>query len=156
MKIVFVGHKIQDLGGFTENAIQKEIKSTIENVLKADKSHIVLTSMSLGIEMWAAKLAFTNKVPYHVYVPFKDYHSKWPFATRKEYSELLKHAGKRIVLDDGAFDVKKLLAKEVAMLEEADIIYSFYKEETKLLNKFSKKVKCILPLGEKDDWFISI
>jgi uncharacterized phage-like protein YoqJ len=156
MKIAFLGHKIQDLGGFESNKIQEQIQVAIETVIKKNPKYVVLTSLSLGIEMWAAQIARENNAPYHVYIPFTDYHAKWPFATRKEYTELLKHASKKITLDSGGYDVKKLIAKDVAILEEADIIYSFFKSETKLLQKYSDKVQNILPVGEQDDYFITI
>lgn len=157
MKIAFLGHRIQDLGGFTENTLQKEIKGIIRSSLMAhSKPVIVLTSLAVGIEMWAGQAAYDLKIPFHVYLPFKDYHSKWPYTTRKEYSELLRHASKRVVLDDGAYDVKKLIAKDVAILEEADQVFSFYKDNTKLISKYEDKIVKALPTGDKDGWFITI
>jgi uncharacterized phage-like protein YoqJ len=157
MKITFLGHRQQDLGGFEENQLQKAIKAQIETTLLSLNKPILLTSMMLGIEMWAAEIAHKHGISYHVYVPFDNFHARWPFPTRKLYSELLKHAKKKVIIDDGIFDYKKMVQKDVQLVTDAKVIYSLYKDTPSLLKKAlkdGKEVINILP-KEDDDWFIA-
>lgn len=161
MKITFLGHRLQDLGGFEDNPLHQSIKNKIKEIidLHSKDKIIILTGLNIGIEMWAAEIARECEVPYHVYVPFADPHSKWPFPSRKTYSDLLKHAKKRITLDDGPFEYKKMIAKELKMIEDSDNIYSFFKESVPIMRKaqkLGKNVIASLPVGEDDDFFISI
>ena len=81
MNICFLGHRPSDLGGWNENELQKNIKRNIKNILvesfASNKDLVVLTGLFLGPEMWAGEIAYELKIPYKVYIPFKDPHSKW-------------------------------------------------------------------------------
>jgi uncharacterized phage-like protein YoqJ len=156
MKIAFFGHKPQDMGGFDGNELQSAIKTSISDILLKDKSVTVVTGLHIGIEMWAAGIAAAHKIPYEVYIPFQDPHQKWPFPVRKTYTSLLKTANKKIVMDEGGYDIKKLIAKELKIIEEADIIYSFFKEEPAILKKAMKQGKKVINMfpKEEDDFFI--
>lgn len=158
MKITFLGHKPQELGGFDGNTLQSAIRTQINETLLSLKKPTLLTSITIGIEMWATEIAEANDIKYHAYIPFADYHSKWPFAVRKQYSELLKNANKRVTINDGNYDYKKLIEKDLRLVTDADRIYSFFKEEPAFLRKAikdGKEVINLLPKGESDDWFIS-
>ena len=164
MKILFLGHRPQDLGGFEKNSLQEAISEQIYKIIKELTPHdVVLTSLGLGIETWAAQHCnyfndpqdFKDR-PYHVYIPFKDPHSKWPFASRKLYTALLNGASKKISLDDGPYDISKVIAKDVAMCQEADTIYTFFKDYPKFLNKFSSKIVNSMPKETSDEFFISL
>lgn len=155
MKVTFLGHRPQDMGGFTPNELQKAIHANIEQILLTNKNYIVLTSLAPGIEMWAGEIAYNLKIKYHVYIPYNNYHAKWPSVVRKQYSSLLKHTSKRIVISDSEYDSKKLLEKDVMMTTDANIIYSFFKEEPPLLKRMIKDGKKVInKLPEEDDYFI--
>jgi len=154
VKIAFLGHRVQDLGGFDGNQLQDEIKQIISDKIKESGVSAVLTSGSVGIEMWAADAAIDAKVPYHLYVPFANPESKWPASTKKKYKLIANKASKTVVLDNGEYDAKKLATKDLAILEEADIIYSFYKDHPRIFEKFSKKIVDSFPNGGSDGYFI--
>lgn len=60
MKILFVGHRLQDLGGFEENDLQRSIRQVITSIVQNDLSSrdVILTSLGLGIESWAIAAAW--------------------------------------------------------------------------------------------------
>ena len=151
MKIVFLGHRPQDMGGFEGNSLQSGIKTAIDQTIRSIDKPILLTSITLGVEMWAAEIAEAAKVPYHVYIPFNNYHARWPFKVRKLYSELLKNAAKRITIADGDYEAKKLAAKDLKLIEDADVIYSCFKEEPAIIKKAIKNGKTVINIFPKDD-----
>lgn len=164
MKVLFIGNRLQDLGGFEGNDLQTAIREKIYDIVQKQltSQDVILTSLSLGIETWAVQAGseidsqsddeFGRARPYHVYIPFKNPHSKWPYKSRETYSYLLKHAQKKIALDDGDYDVSKLIAKDIAMATDADKIYTFFKERPKFLKKFENKdIIDMMPSGVDDD-----
>lgn len=157
MKIAILGHRLQDLGGFDDCELHTQIKGALEKIITSMKpDDVLLTSMSIGVEMWAAELASQHKINYHVYIPFKNFHARWPFGTRKIYSELLKKSSKKITISDGDFDVKFLKEKEVMMINDCDKLCGVFKDDnylTRLAVKNGKQVE-IVRLDEDNEWFI--
>ncbi len=158
MKILFLGARVQDLGGFQGNELQHNIKAnivkTIEDHQKAGDKITVLTGLSLGIETWAAVAANDNDAEFHVYIPFDDPQNKWPKKSQMEYLYLLKKATKKTIVDTGPFEAKKLFEKEIRMITDADKIYTFFPTphpSEKLLIKLKKEGIDLMPKGEQDD-----
>lgn len=159
-KITFFGAKMQDLGGFTETPIQKQIKENIKQALakviaeQEGSMPCVLTGLNIGMETWAAEAAMSLKVPYHVYIPFDNPHQKWPKRVQMQYLYLLKQAAKKVQLDTGEFDIKKLHAKEIKLIDEADIIctaYNMVPGIMKYIERSGKTVIDIMPKEETND-----
>lgn len=163
MKVCFLGHSPKDYGGWHETPLQTAIKAAIAAQInacrEADSKLIILTSLALGPEMWAGQLAYDLKIPYHLYIPFKDPHSKWPERTAKKYSFLKKFAKNRVTISDGEYDAKFLLQKEQKLIEDADEIYSFWLKPmsaTKFADRQKKQIQNILPALAGDDELIGL
>lgn len=159
MKILFIGPKIQDLGGFDGSPIQDGIKKAIRNKLQelsGTKDLHVLSSLNLGIETWAAEIADELKVNTHVYIPFDSPHSKWPQSSKKNYLYLLKKARKRIVISEEPYTAKAFHECKNRMIEDADIIYHFFPMDDYNLKVAAKLEKeCVyLETEEDDDFYI--
>ena len=154
-KITFFGAKPTDLGGWTETPLQKQIKQNIMNQLmqlvQAKEQVVVLTGLNIGIETWAAEAANHLKVPYHVYIPFDEPHQKWPKRVQMQYLYLLKQASKKHQLDTGEFDVKKLHAKEVKLIDEADIICTAYNMNPGIMKYIERSGKTIIDIMPKEE-----
>ncbi len=155
MKITFIGPRLQDLGGFAENPLHMSLKSKIASILDDHKQDILITSASIGIEYWSAKIALEKKIKYEIYVPFKKFDEKWPKNVRLEYNFLLKKAQKKVSLSDSFFDYKLLMQKDIRLINDADVVYSAYNILPALLKKFlpGKNVIDICPGGEQDDFY---
>lgn len=164
MNITFVGPKIQDLGGFTPNAHQKQIRTTILSTLSQlilDKTNVVLlTGLSLGIEWWAADSARSLKIPYKVYLPFDNVDSKWPHPTRMVFKGLCGVAHEIVSVDTGEFSVQKLHKREQFVIDLSDRIYSFYPGPNPISAYANKKGKELINLlgeeTEDDGFYITI
>jgi uncharacterized phage-like protein YoqJ len=162
VKITFLGARVQDLGGFQGNELQdnirKNISQAIENLMKEGKNPIILTRLQLGIETWAANAAYNLGVNCHVYVPFDNPYSKWPKRSQMDYLYLLKKATKKIVVNTGDFEVRKMHDAEVKMIEDADLIFTFFVNPLpimKFVERSGKPVTDLMPKGEQDDFYIT-
>ena len=163
-KITFIGHRVQDMGGFSGNVLQDSINETIHDTLKTvkevkdNKLHL-LTGFNLGIEMWAAEHAYNLNINMHAYIPFDKPHMKWPPASQRQYNAYLKAARKKIKIDSGPFSYEKMHKKEIQMIEDADVVYTFFAQNMpihKYLTRLEKPVINLMPYGEKDDYFIEL
>ncbi len=154
MKILFIGAKPQDLGGFKGSKLQDNIKLAIQRKIvdhiALDDNFSVLTSLSLGIEVWAAETALKNKIDIQVYVPFDNPESKWFAKDQQNYKYLLGKAKKKIIVDTGGFEGKKLLAKDQKMVQDADVIYTFFANAIPLLNFANRQNKNMVDLMPRD------
>lgn len=163
MNISFFGHRIQDMGGFNGNDLQTSIRTKIQDIfleyITQKKSVTLLTGLNIGIDQWAAGTALDLKIPYIVYIPFDNMESKWPFSSKKVYTHLLKNAQKKVILDKGAYSLDKIVNRERKIIDESDMIYSFFATRPPFFRyaaEANKIITDILPVGASDDHFISI
>lgn len=159
MKVLFIGPKIQDLGGFEGNQLQESIRLSIVDRLKDLKSKhpnlTVVTSLNLGIEMWAGEIAQDLGIPVHTYVPFKNFQNKWPWRTKNLYNNILKHSRKRIVISEDEYSAKAFNESRVKMIEDSDLILHFFPMGDyclKIAEKLNKDCRAIQV--EDDDYFV--
>jgi uncharacterized phage-like protein YoqJ len=158
--ILFIGYRPQEMGGFQGNALQDNIKSKIDQVISSLKStDTIYTGLSLGIDQWVAESAIKYKIPYIVYLAYEGQENRWFSTTRNLYKQLLKGSKEIIYHNRGTFDVKKLIARDQKLVDLADIIYSFYHGKhinLKYAEKMKKDIRDIMPIGQDDDYFITI
>lgn len=163
MNILFLGPRIQDIGGFGGNDFQTFIKQSIVSIIDKhlkDKSTII-TDAFPGIGYWSAEYAKKVNKPYSLYVPFDDCHVKWPKHVQLQYNYLLKNANKTIQVDKGEYDYKKLVSKDQKMIEDANLIYCYYPSTTRnyitnLLDRNRKSNIEYIEADSKSDWYIEI
>ncbi|MEK6862502.1 MAG: SLOG family protein [Nanoarchaeota archaeon] len=163
MNICFLGHRPSDLGGWNENELQKNIKRNIKNILvesfASNKDLVVLTGLFLGPEMWAGEIAYELKIPYKVYIPFKDPHSKWIKKTAQQYTFLKNHAASKETIDRGHFDPKKIYEKDMYLVNESEKVYVCFVKMVPIIKyakKLNKQIIDIMPNENEDDFFIQI
>lgn len=164
MKITFIGQRIQDLGGFEKNnplqkSIEEVIRTNLLRHLAQNPKTIVVTGANLGIEMWAGSMAAQMDLPVHMYVPFDNPESKWFGSNKSTYLYLLKKASKVIQVGTGPFSSKAMLDKEIRMVDDSDIIYTFYTSGCgmlKYIERNNKKSIDLMPMGEDSDQYIVI
>lgn len=156
MKTLFIGYRVQDMGGFAGNDLQTSIKEIIGTYVREHKDIVVLTSLNLGIETWAAQAALDAGVPYHVYIPFTNPHQKWPLSSRKLYTSLLHKASRRVTVDEGEFAAAKMQAKDIRMIDDAEQICGFFNGRfplLKFIERANKSYVKLMPEESVDDGF---
>lgn len=150
MKILFIGERITDLGGYNDtNGWNAQIQDEIERIIKDMKASgevSVLTSLNLGVEFWAGEIAQRNKVPTVYYSPFSTHGSRWPDAVKASMNGMIKKST-RVQVDDGDFEPIKIFKCEERMCDDADAIFVFYKgpnNRTKYIKKIGKEFANLL------------
>jgi hypothetical protein len=71
--------------------------SILETIIQ--NTNILYTSLLPGPELEAAKIAYSNNIPYIVTVPYKKICSRWPKKIEQSYNFYLKRSLKTIYID---------------------------------------------------------
>lgn len=101
-RMVVTGHRPPDLGGYDDNAIGREVRRRLEEIVRAKRElHddlVVLTGLGLGAEQLAAEAALAAEVPYVAVLPYPDPESVWPPSSRARFRELVDGAERTVIL----------------------------------------------------------
>jgi uncharacterized phage-like protein YoqJ len=105
-RLLVVGHRPPELGGYGDNDIAESVRSRLAEILAAKKvmhpDLVVLTGLGLGAEQLGAEAAVAASVPFVAVLPFPEQESVWSAGVKSRYRELL----------DRATDVRTLTAKK--------------------------------------------
>lgn len=131
MKIAFTGHRPHKLGGYdnTNNksvAIKNSIYEIVKSLRNTGDCVEFITGMALGVDMWAAELALSIKVPYHAYVPFKGQESKWPENSQNHYRVLIGHASSVTYVCPPGYAAWKMQRRNEAMVDDCDMLIAVW------------------------------
>lgn len=158
MMVGIMSAKMAQLGGFDNEALHSRIKEQISNKmaeLKAAHPDMVLvTSLALGPETWAAEIALQYKIPYHVYIPYDKPYNKWPKPSVNDYLFLVKNAAKKVVLSKEPFSVALLKDKESKIIAACDLFmlgFPVPEWTHKAIKKAGKPFVDILPETTEED-----
>jgi uncharacterized phage-like protein YoqJ len=107
-RLVVVGHRPTELGGYGENATVAAVRVQLAEILAAKKvlhpDLVVLTGLALGAEQLGAEAAIAADVPFVAVLPFPEQESVWSAPLQARFRELL----------DRAADVRVLTASKPA------------------------------------------
>jgi ribonuclease HI/uncharacterized phage-like protein YoqJ len=105
-RLVVVGHRPPDLGGYGDNDVAEAVRSRLAEILAAKKvmhpDLVVLTGLGLGAEQHAAEAAVAADVPFVAVLPFPGQESVWSAGLKQRFGELLERAA----------DVRTITAKK--------------------------------------------
>lgn len=119
MIVAFTGHRPDKLGGYVlPNPTYKSICAKIETALKELKPEKVISGMALGIDQWAANIAFKLGIPFLAAVPFIGQDGKWPLESRRIYKILLARATETVIVSEGAYAAAKLQVRNEWMVDQ--------------------------------------
>lgn len=68
----------------------------------------IISGMALGVDQWAAFIAYKLKIPFVAAVPFEGQEKKWPAESQLKYKQLLKLASEIIIVSPGGYGSGKL------------------------------------------------
>jgi ribonuclease HI/uncharacterized phage-like protein YoqJ len=101
-RVVVLGHRPPDLGGYGENPVAAALRHRMAEILLAlaqvHPDLVVLTGLGLGAEQLGAVAAAAADVPYVAVLPFPEPDSVWPTASRATFRLLADAAHDTIVL----------------------------------------------------------
>lgn len=109
MIVAFTGHRPDKLGGYDlPNPTYIKVCQEIEKNLKALKPDKVVSGMALGVDQWAANVAYKLGIPFIAAVPFKEQESRWPLKSQRIYAKLIGLASEVIIVSPGSYSVEKM------------------------------------------------
>lgn len=127
MKIAFTGHRPDKLGGYNlPNPVYIHVCQEIDKTLKELKPEKVITGMALGIDQWAASIAYKLKIPYLAAIPFESQECKWPEKSQKTYRMLRKLASEEVIVSEGGYAAHKMQIRNEWMVNNCDILIAIY------------------------------
>lgn len=101
-RIVVLGHRPPELGGYGENFVTAGLRARLAEILAAKQQlHpdlVVLTGLGLGAEQLGAEAAAEAGVPYVAVLPYPDPESVWSAASRDHFRALVEGAKATVVI----------------------------------------------------------
>jgi uncharacterized phage-like protein YoqJ len=121
MIVAFTGHRPAKLGGFKlPNDTYIKVCREIDKALKELKPEKVITGMALGVDQWAAMIAYKLGIPFLAAIPFENQESKWPEKSQKTYRILRKLATEEAIVSEGSYSVDKMQTRNVWMVDNCN------------------------------------
>ena len=119
--IAFSGHRPDKLGGYKlPNPTYIRVCQQIDAALQELKPEKVITGMALGIDQWAASIAYKLGIPYLAAIPFEGQEKAWPEESQKTFRLLRKLAAEEIIVCEGGYAASKMQIRNEFMVDHCD------------------------------------
>lgn len=127
MIVAFSGHRPNKLGGFSlPNPTYVYVCQQIEKTLLDLKPDKVISGMALGVDQWAAHIAYKLGIPFLAAVPFEGQEKAWPQASQSIYNLLLSKAVGRVVVCEGGYSADKMQRRNEWMCDNCDLLIAVW------------------------------
>jgi uncharacterized phage-like protein YoqJ len=127
MIVAFTGHRPDKLGGYKlPNDVYLKVCREIDKALKELKPEKVITGMALGVDQWAAMIAYKLHIPFLAAIPFENQESKWPEESQKTYRLLRKLATKEVIVSPGSYTAEKMQIRNKWMVDHCDQLIAIW------------------------------
>lgn len=121
MIVAFTGHRPDKIGGYKlPNPTYIHICQQIDKALRELKPEKVITGMALGIDQWAAMIAYKLKIPFLAAIPFENQESKWPQSSQDTFKLLRKLATEEVIVSPGGYAASKMQVRNEWMVDHCD------------------------------------
>ena len=121
MILAFTGHRPTKLGGWKEpNPVKRLVKAELVRLLMELKPEHVVSGMALGVDQWAAEIAFDLGIPFLAAVPCDDQDHIWKPEAQTRYRELLAKAMHVVVVSPGPYARWKMPERNHWMVDHCD------------------------------------
>jgi uncharacterized phage-like protein YoqJ len=160
-KLVVVGHRPPELGGYEANPIADAVRSKLAEIIAAKRElHddlVVFTGLGLGAEQLGAVAAVESGVPFYAVLPYPEPESVWPAAAQASYRKLLDAAEGQILLQ-GRKPTSRVQAgaalsrRDAWLARNADEALAVWNGEDAAIGKQVKSFRD--QLGEEDVWVV--
>lgn len=155
MIISFSGHRPNKIGGYkTPNPTYNYICKEIEKHLIALKPEKVIVGGALGVDTWAANIAYKLKIPFILAVPFKGQELAWPPSSQNIYNRMLEKSLEVVIVSDGGYSAAKMQIRNQWMVDRADILIGIWNGSTggtgNCINYAKSKNKKIILIDPKN------
>ena len=161
-RVVVVGHKPPEMGGYDANEVADGVRRVLTDVLTAKhEMHpdlVVMTGLGLGAEQLGADAATAAGVPYVAVLPYPDQESVWPKASQARYRELLDNAAGRVLLQAKAPETKQkaggaLARRDAWLARNAHEAIAVWDGQDPRVGRLVRSLQD--HLGEEDVWLLA-
>lgn len=161
-RVVVIGHKPPELGGYDDNLLTGELRRKLTEVLAAKREvHpdlVVLTGLGLGAEQLGAEAAASAGVPYVAVLAFPDPDAVWPAHSRERFRSLLAGAASTVVLQAASPETKQKAG--AALSRRDDWLFRHTEEAIAVWDGADRVVGLLVRslndrVGEDDVWVIA-
>ena len=133
MKVMVTGHRPSKIGGDSkDNPVRAKIIQKIKFLINElnDLAPIEgITGMAIGVDQDFAEICMDLDIPFLAYIPFVGQENNWPVPVKAEYQNILERSEDIIVVNEGGYTPKKMMERNVKMLEDCDIIIAVWDGE---------------------------
>ena len=127
MIVAFTGHRPDKLGGYKlPNDTYIKVCQKIDEALTELKPEKVITGMALGVDQWAAAVAYRKKIPFLAASPFENQECKWPEASQKAYRLLRRLAAEEVIVCPGGYEASKMQTRNEWMVDHCDLLIAVW------------------------------
>lgn len=127
MIIAFTGHRPNKLGCYKlPNPTYIKVCREIDRLLMSLQPEKVITGMALGIDQWAAHIAYKLSIPYLAAIPFEGQESNWPEESQKIYRLLRKLASEEVIVSEGSYAAYKMQVRNEWMVDHCEALIAVY------------------------------
>lgn len=123
--LMLTGHRPAKLGGFNENTY-KRLRALARSMISSLKPETVITGMALGWDQAGAHACIDLGIPFTAAVPFKGQEGKWPYASQREFHDLLSHASEIVIVRQGGYATWKMQMRNEWMVDNADQVLALW------------------------------
>jgi uncharacterized phage-like protein YoqJ len=161
-KIVVVGHRPPELGGYQANTVADRVQSKLAEIIAAKRElHddlVVLTGLGLGAEQLGALAAVESGVPFYAVLPYPDPESVWPAAAQASYRKLLDAAEGKVLLQNRKPSSRvqagaALSRRDAWLARNADEAVAVWNGDDPAVGKQVRSLRD--QLGEEDVWVVA-
>ena len=127
MIVAFTGHRPDKLGGYKlPNDTYIKVCRDIDWLLKELNPEKVISGMALGVDQWAANIAYKLGIPFIAAIPFEGQELAWPEASQKTYRILRKLASEEVIVSQGGYSADKMQVRNIWMVDNCDSLIAVW------------------------------
>jgi uncharacterized phage-like protein YoqJ len=160
-RMVVVGLKPPQLGGYDDNFVTEEVRRKLAEVLAAKRQMhpdaVVLSGLGLGAEQLGAEAAVEAGVPFVAVLPYPDPDDVWPPASRERFRSLLAKAEAEVLMQPRKPENKQkagaaLSRRDAWLYRHADEAIAVWDGQDDAVGRMVRSLQD--HLGEQDVWVI--
>ena len=136
MRVSVTGHrpgKYSPVGGYDDNTNKsKQVKQALRELFKElfkDPDHdFLFTGMALGVDQWAAEVAFELGIKVIALIPCSNQECVWPAAAQQRYKDILGKCFKQALVDPRPYnkELNQMEVRNQVLIDACDILVAVW------------------------------
>ena len=131
MIISITGHRPPAVGGYKlPNPIYNKVCKELEKVFIELNPDKIIVGGSLGVDQWAAMIAYKLKIYTILAIPFEGQEKMWPEESQKTYRLLRKLASEEVIVSPGGYSADNMQVRNCWMVDHSDKLIAIWNGDT--------------------------